>query len=1008
MRKLLLTFAALALAMPCLAVSPQELQEALDSMSVLIYERTGVEGQLVLRSVARRGSTLDLTFDYSLSDYPWREGDPEWFRSTFKSLLPAQYQGCTIGTVKSRGTRLEELPTPALGFSGAPSRYKFRYPDRNLKEQFVSREGESFYPGGLSGRNIALWQSHGRYYDSGDGSWSWQRAPVNRTVEDIYTQSYVLPFLIPMLENAGAYVMTPRERDPQKYEVVIDNDPAFEGERPLPLRQKGVYSEKGLWKTGGTGFADTKPVYMLDENPFKDGSTRYASCSPKPTAGALWSFEVPERGFYAVYVSYESRPESSPAARYSIYHLGGETVITVDQRKGGGTWIYLGTFEFKGEGAVSLDNSLSSALGGSSKCVSADGVRIGGGMGKIARGEQDDDPADYELSGFPAYLEGALYSMQWAGIDTSVTRQWEGEYTRDFASRGAWVANMSGGSVSAPKSKGRGIPIDMSLAFHSDAGVTPNDSTIGTLAIYTLFSEKKSTLPDGKNRVIGRHYADLVQSQVVRDIRAEFDTSWRRRCIWNRSFSESRTTEVPGMLLELLSHQNFADMRYGLDPSFRFTASRAVYKGMLKFLSDMHGIPYTVQPLPVNSFSAAFSGPGKAVLSWKATVDTLEPTAVSKRFFLYTRIDDGAFDEGRLLSGISETAGMYRATVEITPGHVWSFRIAAENDGGRSFPSETLSIGYPASGSKGTVLIVNNFDRVSPPAWFDTPSYAGFDSRLDSGVPWIRDISYGGEDYEHRRSVTFESDDDPGFGASRLDMAGTIVAGNTFDYPAVHGRELLSLGYSFISCSRDGLVALPSLSSGTFALDLVCGKQVTTRIGSGSYPDRFQVFPTELRELLTLYASNGGNLIVSGSYIGRDSWSGVFPVSRSEEEREEEKRFIRSTLGYVYSGGFASNDGSVVPKRNRTISSVSSATPLSFRTSPNPECYSVENPDALSGADKKKSTVFLNYGDTGRGAAVCFDGGDHRAVSFGFPLETLKSPDQIRALLECSLEYFRK
>jgi hypothetical protein len=40
----------------------------------------------------------------------------------------------------------------------------------------------------------------------------------------MFTQSFVLPFLVPMLENAGAYVMLPRERDTQVNEVVVDND----------------------------------------------------------------------------------------------------------------------------------------------------------------------------------------------------------------------------------------------------------------------------------------------------------------------------------------------------------------------------------------------------------------------------------------------------------------------------------------------------------------------------------------------------------------------------------------------------------------------------------------------------------------------------------------------------------------------------------------------------------------------------------------------------------------
>ena len=72
--------------------------------------------------------------------------------------------------------------------------------------------------------------------------------------------------------------------------------------------------------------------------------------------------------------------------------------------------------------------------------------------------------------------------------------------------------------------------------------------------------------------------------------------------------------EVPGMLLELLSHQNLADMRYGLDPNFRFTVSRAIYKGMLKFLAWINDFDYTVQPLPVDGFEVHLNAEGEASL----------------------------------------------------------------------------------------------------------------------------------------------------------------------------------------------------------------------------------------------------------------------------------------------------------------------------------------------------------------------------------------------------------
>ncbi len=61
------------------------------------------------------------------------------------------------------------------------------------------------------------------------------------------------------------------------------------------------------------------------------------------------------------------------------------------------------------------------------------------------------------------------------------------------------------------------------------------------------------------------------------------DTQWTRRGIWNKPYYEAKGPEVPAMLLELLSHQNFADMRYGLDPQFQFLVCRSIYKGILKY-----------------------------------------------------------------------------------------------------------------------------------------------------------------------------------------------------------------------------------------------------------------------------------------------------------------------------------------------------------------------------------------------------------------------------------------
>ena len=72
---------------------------------------------------------------------------------------------------------------------------------------------------GLQNRHLSIWASHGRYYDLKEQMWRWQRPALFGTREDLFTQTIVTPYLLPMLEKAGAVVFTPRERDWQDHEA---------------------------------------------------------------------------------------------------------------------------------------------------------------------------------------------------------------------------------------------------------------------------------------------------------------------------------------------------------------------------------------------------------------------------------------------------------------------------------------------------------------------------------------------------------------------------------------------------------------------------------------------------------------------------------------------------------------------------------------------------------------------------------------------------------------------
>ena len=102
-------------------------------------------------------------------------------------------------------------------------------PTKRPTQIVINQTKNARFTKGLDSRNIALWQSHGWYYENTLDRWEWQRARDFLTVEDIWTLSFVVPYLTPMLENAGATVWLPRERDFGSKEVIVDADKSSAG-----------------------------------------------------------------------------------------------------------------------------------------------------------------------------------------------------------------------------------------------------------------------------------------------------------------------------------------------------------------------------------------------------------------------------------------------------------------------------------------------------------------------------------------------------------------------------------------------------------------------------------------------------------------------------------------------------------------------------------------------------------------------------------------------------------
>lgn len=907
--------------------------------------------------------TIAIHASESFAYQPFRPETVEAVYNQVKELLPGPVHYYRL-TIFAGGKPIEEL---------IPNIYRNKKKDKermSLKTDYkgaawvknISRPNE--ISRGLQDRHIAIWQSHGNYFKNDKNEWGWQRPRLFCTTEDLFTQSFVLPYVIPMLENAGAIVYTPRERDTQKNEIIVDND------TPNASLYLEVGSKKAHWATAPIkGFAQKKAIYRDGENPFTDGTCRFIPTERKKKknkdqAFAEWVPTLPAKGEYAVYVSYRTLPNSVSDAKYLVFHNGGVTEFKVNQKIGGGTWVYLGTFEFdKGNndyGMVVLSNE-SSEHG----VVCADAVRFGGGMGNIERGGK--------TSGLPRYLEGARYSAQWAGMPYEVYagRKGENDYADDINTRSNTINYLSGGSVYNPQQPGLGIPLEMTMALHSDAGCSKTDELIGSLGIYTTdFNNGK--LNTGIDRYASRDLADILLTQIQKDIYSSYNLSWTRRSMWNRNYSETRLPATPSTIIELLSHQNFADMQLGHDPNFKFTVGRAIYKGILQFVAGQHDKEYVVQPLPVSNFAIRFGKKKNTLeLSWKGENDPQEPTAQPREYIVYTRIGYGGFDNGTLVSKTSHT-------VKIEPGLVYSFKVTAVNRGGESFPSEILSA-YKAKRERERVLIINGFDRVSGPAVINTFDKAGFDLKQDPGVPYLSNISFSGAQIGFNRAQAGK-EGEGSLGYSGSELEGMKIAGNTFDYPFIHGKAIQAAGkYSFVSCSDE------AVENGTVTLedypvvDYILGMEKEDPVHKVYY----KTFSSAMQRIITSYCQSGGNLFVSGAYVGSD-------MSGTQGNRE----FTEKILKYGYQSSMTDKSSNRINGLGRTIT---------IPRAPNETSYAVPAPDCIVPVD----TAFpvFTYVPGNQSAGIAYKG-NYRTFVLGFPFESIQSEADRATIMAGILGFF--
>ena len=570
------------------------------------------------------------------------------------------------------------------------------------------------------------------------------------------------------------------------------------------------------------------------------------------------------------------------------------------------------------------------------------------------------------LSGMPRWTEGARYNLVEEQADSALWNLYEGdEYKDDMKCRAMWVNSLE-------------TPPDLCLALHTDGLDSEDDSTIvGTLAIYTARDDDKHTrLRDGRDREkVNRNLADWIQTTVTEDLR-HLAPEWTRRQLREANYCESRVPVVPSMILELLSHKNMADMRYGLDPAFRFSAARAVYKGIVRYLNGPDAI---IQPLPVQDLGIQFSNLqspiSNALLQWKPVTDSIEQKATPSYYMVYIQKNDEEWD----VQQVESTS----LTIDLQPGIRYAFYVVAGNDGGLSFPSPVVSAYLNDQSSivnRPIVNIVDAFDDVYGPEWFADSTYAG----IVPGTYACEDrfsCAYIGEQWDYTRSSMWTNDDNCGWGACYRDHAGQFTIGNTRDHTVLHGRVLQQLGISYISCTagmlNDQMTNKWYMVNDKMvnAVDFICGRNRVPMTADHC-------------SLIADYLAQGGKLLLSTDHLSAldPAWT---------------KRYLHAT----YYAAQATRSGKVqlryedAPKR-----------PVTVLLSPNDTQLFTPHPEGLMPApmtNDQSPVIWATYMDMRVPAAVLYQSpitNDQSPITnhqspmtlvFGFPLEASTDFDNL-------------
>ena len=268
--------------------------------------------------------------------------------------------------------------------------------------------------------------------------------------------------------------------------------------------------------------------------------------------------------------------------------------------------------------------------------------------------------------------------------------------------------------------------------------------------------------------------------------------------------------------------------------------------------------------------------------------------------------------------------------------------------------------------------MVDGFQRVAGPLPIDNDSIRGFRLDVDPGVIDVKSPVYCGYQY------LFSKKSWDTIGESGSELEGMILAGNTHDYSSLYAKDIISCGldYNISTCVSS---SLPTLDTSAFQLiNLIFGAQKNDGYSLGGY----KTFTPALMQAVSSYATRGGNLMLSGSFVGADMQSA------------EERNFTRTVFKYDYEQSLLLDSIPSIDGMN---------TSAQIYHTPNENHYWVRTADVLRGTEGSFCTML--YKQTAQPSAIAYQGADRRSLSFGFPLECIMDENVRRSIIAASVQF---